>query len=111
MSTVTSGNYSTLLTRAMEVTDQVDANAIFLDMVKAGVESGLTQEQSENVQRQNLGYFAGYYSHETRARVERLFKCAHPIFGAIAENGAPSSKEAFDIGVKLGKKSKKGKSK
>jgi hypothetical protein len=59
------------------------------------------------VERHNLGYFAGYYDNETRERVERLFKCSHPIFGSIAKNGAPTAKEALAAGMvaaKLGVK-------
>lgn len=55
-----------------------------------------------SIQKQNLGYYAGYHNHETRERVERLFKCQHPIFGSIEENGAPSAEEAFNMGVKRG---------
>ncbi len=47
----------------------------------------------------NLGYFAGYYDSETRERVERLFKCSHPVFGAIAACGQPSVKEAWAAGA------------
>jgi hypothetical protein len=41
---------------------------------------------------------------ETRARVELLFKCAHPVFGAIVEKGQPTPEEAFEMGRKLGEK-------
>ncbi|TXH09637.1 MAG: hypothetical protein E6R03_16465 [Hyphomicrobiaceae bacterium] len=43
--------------------------------------------------------FAGYYDSETRERVERLFKCEHPIFGAIATKGQPTAELAFALGV------------
>jgi hypothetical protein len=40
----------------------------------------------------NLGYFAGYYDHWRRASyVERLYRCAHPVFGKIAANGPTRS--------------------
>lgn len=44
---------------------------------------------------------------ETRARVERLFRCAHPIFGAIAEVGPPPAEEAFRKGLELGERAAK----
>lgn len=44
----------------------------------------------------NLGYFAGYYDHETRDRVEKLFQCSHPVYGSIKEKGAPTPTEAFN---------------
>ena len=56
----------------------------------------------EAIERENIAYFAGYYDNETRARVERLFKCAHPVFGAIAENGPPSPELAFAKGQVMG---------
>lgn len=48
---------------------------------------GKTREEAEQIERSNLGYYAGYHLDETRERVERLFRCAHPVFGSIAENG------------------------
>ena len=59
----------------------------------------VTREQAESIERQNLGYYAGYYDAKTRTRVERLFACTHPIFGAIAEKGEPTPEEAFAMGV------------
>ena len=61
-----------------------------------------TREEAERIERENLGYFAGYYSNETRERVERLFKTAYPFFGAIAENGAPTPEQALLAGIELG---------
>lgn len=45
---------------------------------------GATRVEAERIERANLGYYAGYYDHATRQRVERLFSCAHPIFGKAA---------------------------
>ena len=45
--------------------------------------------------RDNLGYYAGYYDDETRARVERLFSCEHPVFGRTV----PSACTAFEAGT------------
>lgn len=60
-----------------------------------------SREEAEQIERSNLAYFAGYYDSDTRARVERLFNCAHPVFGAIAEKGPPSPEEAFGLGYEL----------
>ncbi len=67
----------------------------------AMVHFGQTREEAERLLGINLGYFAGYYGAETRARVERLFSCAHPIFGAIAEKGTPTPDEAFSAGIAM----------
>src|SRR5438270_427355 len=61
-----------------------------------------SREQAERIERDNLAYFAGYYDDQTRQRVETLFKCAHPVFGSIAENGPPTTKQAFQMGVAMG---------
>ena len=81
---------------AMEITEQAAADAYFEECVEHVMRiCSLTREEAEKCERSNLGYFAGYYDHEMRARVERLFKCAHPVFGAIADKGAPTAEEAL----------------
>jgi len=47
---------------------------------------------------QNIGYFSGYYSKEKAKEICQVFKTAHPIFG----NRDVTSKEAFEMGVKMG---------
>jgi hypothetical protein len=86
----------------MALTEQADADAYFAICVAHCMRFGKTREQAEAIERSNIGYYAGYYDHETRARVERLFRCAHPIFGAIAENGPPTPDEAFAAGRRRG---------
>lgn len=61
---------------------------------------------AEMIERSNLGYWAGYFDHATRERVERLFKCEHPVFGSIAKNGPPTFEQAFQAGVKMGERKK-----
>jgi hypothetical protein len=88
---------------AMTITDQADADAYLARCVEHTLRCvGGAREDAEKIERDNLGYFAGYYNHETRARVERLFSCAHPIFGAIAANGPPTADEALRKGIELG---------
>lgn len=41
----------------------------------------LTLAEAESIERQNLGYYAGYYDQATQERVQRVFNCEHPIFG------------------------------
>ena len=89
---------------AMKITDQAEADAYFEQCVQHSMSFGRTREEAESIERSNLGYYAGYCNTETRWRVERLFKCAHPIFGAIAEKGEPSPDEAFRMGQEFGAK-------
>lgn len=88
---------------AMEITDQAAADAYFGECVEhCMIFHDKTRSEAETIERANLGYYAGYYSNETRARVERLFKCAHPVFGAIADKGAPTPEQAFAMGEAAG---------
>jgi len=98
---------------AMKMTDQAEADVYFARLVEhhVMVDPKLTREEAESIQRQNLGYYAGYYDVETRERVERLFVCAHPVFGPIATRGQPTAEEAFRLGQVFGGAMKPSKSK
>ena len=86
---------------AMEITDQAQADAYFEECVAHQMAFGKhSREECESIERRNLGYFAGYFDHETRLRVERMFQCTHPAFGS-ATNGAPDPQAAFDAGVAM----------
>lgn len=87
---------------AMEIRDQAEADAYFERLVEHMMScSDRNRQEAEAVERSNLGYFAGYYDSLTRERVERLFRCAHPVFGKIAENGPPTMEEALKAGCEL----------
>lgn len=88
---------------AMEMHTQEEATAYFEALVDRTERAfGKTREEAEALEKSNLGYYAGYYDSATRARVERLFLCAHPIFGSIAENGAPTPMQALQAGLDRG---------
>ena len=53
--------------------------------------------------RTNIGYFSGYYDNKTAVKIRKIFEAVHPIFGA----GNKTTKEAFELGKKLGKKSRR----
>lgn len=89
---------------AMTMADQAEADAYFEHLVQHGMEWGNDRAEAERIERANLGYYAGYYSHETRARVERLFRCSHPVFGAIAKNGPPTPDQALKAGLEMGQR-------
>lgn len=84
---------------AMTITDQAEADKYFKRLVKHAMLFGKSRAEAEELERGNLGYFAGYCDNATRARVEQLFKCEHPIFGAIARNGPPTQTEALAAGM------------
>lgn len=83
---------------AMKMTDATEAASYFERCVQHTMTFGVDRQEAERTERANLGYYAGYYDNETRQRVERLFSCAHPIFGAIAKVGAPTMEEAMQAG-------------
>lgn len=78
--------FGEVLSPAMEITDQADADQYFKKYVeylgrKLEEEPREDDMTAEQIAKINLGYYAGYYSHETRMRVEQLFSCVHPFFG------------------------------
>ena len=97
--------YGETLGPAMEITGQEDADQ-YLENYVAFMQKYLDREPrsdgmtAEQIAKINLGCYAGYYDHETRLRVEKLFKCSHPVFGAAA-TGQPTPEEAFEAGHKM----------
>ena len=74
---------------AMIITDQADADRYFEMLVQRCMTVGKTREEAVDIERSNLGYWAGYYDQETRLRVERLFNCVHPLLGPATRNLTP----------------------
>ena len=70
---------------AMKITDQAAADEYFEACVEQTMRHGYPRAEAERIERTNLAYYAGYYDDETRERVERLFRCVHPVFGAISQ--------------------------
>jgi hypothetical protein len=87
----------------LAITDQVEADGYFEHLVQYNMSLGKTREEAERIERSNLGYWAGYYDGATRERVERLFRCEHLIFGAIAEKGPPTFEQALAMGERPGR--------
>lgn len=90
---------------AMEITDEAEAKRYFEKCVTHSMGFGKSRAEAETIERSNLGYYAGYYDNETRKRVERLFSCAHPVFGKAVE-GTPTPEEAFTMGMEMAGKGK-----
>ena len=47
---------------------------------------------------QNVGYYSGYSGAEKMAKIQEIFKTAHPIFGRTI----PTAEEAISMGKKMG---------
>jgi len=78
---------------------QEAATAYFETCVEHCMRFGKTREEAESIERQNLGYYAGYYNDATRQRVLVLYGAAHPIFGTET----PTIEEALEVGRKMAK--------
>jgi hypothetical protein len=61
-----------------------------------------SRETAEDIERQNIGYFAGYYDHDIQKRVYSLFNTEHPIFGKTS----PTPEQALKAGMELGMRMK-----
>lgn len=88
---------------AMKITATREADVYFEALVQSCMTHGKSRKRAEYIERSNLAYYAGYYDNDTRERVERLFNCAHPVFGPIAKYGAPTPEDAFEAGRKMAK--------
>lgn len=98
--------FKELYAPAMLIENQEEANIYFDALVKYMQDTcGQSEEEATTIQKTNLGYYAGYYDHETRVRVERLFGCAHPIFGKASKEQI-TPERAFELGVEFGKNKK-----
>jgi len=93
---------------AMSIMDQATADEYFEVLVEHTMRiAGKSRVEAESIERKNLGYVAGYYGHEVRLRVEKLFMCQHPMLGR-ASDGRPTPEEAFDAGVRWAERQKSG---
>lgn len=88
---------------AVRITDQAKANAYFERLVKRtlSLNPELDRTEAEEIQRTNIGYWAGYHDIATRIRVYKLYKAVHPIFGMDFD---PLPGEAFAAGIEDGMK-------
>jgi len=94
---------------AMKVQTVEEADA-FLKKILAENHVGTKDwTEKERILRSNIAYFAGYYDQETRERIERVFKTAHPVFGSAA-NGPLDPMVAFRLGEAAGTAMRKGRS-
>ena len=95
---VPSSEHTRIYEPAMRITEPKEAMRFLEELcVVLASEYGLSPENALATARSNLGYYAGYFPHEVRVRVERLFDAPHPLLGT-ALNGPISMEAAFAIG-------------
>lgn len=104
-------SFSECFAPAMEVTDSKDAKQYlekYIEYLECRYSTNadlkkISREEIEEHAKSNIAYYAGYYSHETRLRVEKLFDCVHPLLGP-ASDGIVSAEQAFNAGVEYSRK-------
>jgi hypothetical protein len=79
---------------------QTEADEQLAGLIRLMVKEGKSPRQAKKIAKKNIGYWAGYYDEETARRIWRLFRTEHPVFG----KRWPGPREAFQLGVKLGRK-------
>lgn len=73
--------------QAVLETDPARAALLFEALVeKIGAAHGLNPGDAQAQVKRNLGYTAGWYSEETRERVERLYGAVHPVLGPVSRH-------------------------
>ena len=71
---------------AMEVKEDFIADMYLAALVNWRMDqNGCDEETARKIERDHIAYFAGYFSPETRRRVESLFCACHPFFGPMGE--------------------------
>lgn len=66
--------------RAASATSEEEARHVFEFCVSVCMETGRTREDAEQIERDQLGFYAASYcDDETRERVYRLFSTENPI--------------------------------
>lgn len=88
---------------AMKITDPQEAAVYWEACVQHTMKYGnVSREEAESIERQNFGYYAGYYDTATRERVERLFNSPHPMIGSV--QNTPPAEKVLEIGRTWGKR-------
>jgi hypothetical protein len=86
-----------------KITNSEDASKYFEELIEHTMSFGHSRMEAIKIEKQNIAYFAGYFDHETRIRIEELFKCRHPILGKAVDY-RPTAEECLELGKKLANK-------
>ncbi len=83
---------------AMEITDPEEAKEYLEALIERDIRVfGKTPEEAHALEMTKLGYYSGYYDHQTGVRVNQLFGAVHPILGAPSDEPI-APEEAFAAG-------------
>ena len=70
---------------AMEIAHESEANEYLQSLVERRMRAGHGEQEAEQIELHNIGYYAGYYDATTGARVRRVFGARHPVYGNALE--------------------------
>lgn len=85
----------------LKIETQEDADIYFDALVEHDMGcTGNRRGEAEKIERELLGYYAGYQDLETDKRVQKLFRCSHPIFGPADRVARTFPPEAFEKRLK-----------
>lgn len=65
------------------------------------IEFNKPMTEAESIIKQNLGYMAGYYDHDTAQKINRLFDATHPIFGTASYHQELTPRDALEAGIEF----------
>lgn len=82
--------YGECLEPAMLITDQADASNYLDAYVRYLTGYGHSEDKAREIALVNIGYYAGYFKPDVQMRVQRMFRAAHPIFGALPDGEVQS---------------------
>lgn len=90
--------------RAMQITDQAEADAYTEACISHVVATapGFTREFAGEAFREILGTWTAFHDNETAVRVQKLFRCKHPIFGEAVPGRPICPGKALATGIALG---------
>ena len=91
-----------IMQRVADGMTKEEADTLLTEQVKEIVALGRSQEEATRLVLENIGYYAGYYSHEIADRAYDLFDTEHPIWG----REHPSPEEIFRLGLEHGRRSR-----
>lgn len=83
-----------------DIETQGEANEYFEKLVLRKMKRyNRSREEAIAMEKENIGYWTGYLSRKTAARILEFFETQHPIFGKDVD---VPPEEAFAAGLRLG---------
>lgn len=81
---------------ALHVRTQAEADAYFARLLDHARRAyGDSPEEAALNERNNLSYYAAYFSNDARRLVEQFYGAVHPVFGPVKPQGETTADEAM----------------